>query len=227
MKPVFWLVFLTFILNACIGDDVVFDTIPENLRITNSAETLAVGDAYQFESRFTNNIGETEERDINWRSTNLSVLSISLAGLAMGVSQGEAMVIAEIILNDGRSVSDSALVVVSDTTTVSNNSDQRNGKIKTTSSYLLTGNFSLKEIGDKLILSFESDYEASSSLPGLYLYLTNNPATNNNAFEVSKVDVFKGEHSYEISGVELNQYDYLLYYCKPFSVKVGDGEISK
>ena len=30
---------------------------------------------------------------------------------------------------------------------------------------------------------------------------------------------------HRISGVGLNDYDYLLYWCKPFSVKVGDGEM--
>ena len=72
---------------------------------------------------------------------------------------------------------------------------------------------------------FGDDYQASTSLPGLYVYLTNNPATANNAFEIGRVEIFNGAHSYRISGVGLNEYDYLLYWCKPFSVKVGDGEI--
>ena len=63
------------------------------------------------------------------------------------------------------------------------------------------------------------------SLPGLYAYLTNNPSTVNNAFEIGRVETFSGAHSYRISGVGLNDYDDLLYWCKPFSVKVGDGEM--
>nr|HQU58856.1 hypothetical protein [Saprospiraceae bacterium] len=74
-------------------------------------------------------------------------------------------------------------------------------------------------------LEIADNYRASTSLPGLYLYLTNNPATVNNALEVGKVAVFDGAHSYHISGVGINDYDYLLYWCKPFSVKVGDGEM--
>ena len=44
--------------------------------------------------------------------------------------------------------------------------------------------------------------------------------------EIGAVEVFKGAHSYILEGdIPLNQYDYLLYYCKPFNVKVGDGPI--
>ena len=43
--------------------------------------------------------------------------------------------------------------------------------------------------------------------------------------EIGEVKVFKGAHRYTIGGdIALNQYKYLLYYCKPFNVKVGDGE---
>ena len=70
-----------------------------------------------------------------------------------------------------------------------------------------------------------TDLDGATSLPGLYVYLTNNPSTVNNAYEIGRVETFNGAHSYRISGVGLNEYDYLLYWCKPFSVKVGDGEI--
>ena len=42
------------------------------------------------------------------------------------------------------------------------------------------------------------------------------------------VTVFSGAHSYQIvnAGIDITTYDYLLYYCKPFVVKVGDGKIN-
>ena len=41
------------------------------------------------------------------------------------------------------------------------------------------------------------------------------------------VNIFDGAHEYTFTGADIFEYDYLLYYCKPFNVKVGDGEISQ
>jgi len=101
----------------------------------------------------------------------------------------------------------------------------RIGTIRTTSSYKLEGDFTLKEEDGKLIIDIADNYEASDALPGLYIYLTNNPNTNTGAVEIGAVDIFKGAHTYEVTGVNINDFDYLLYFCKPFGVKVGDGEI--
>lgn len=226
MKSVFILFLTISLLSGCIGDDILFDTVEETVRITARVDTLGVDDTYTFSARFTNNIGSVEERTINWYSSDPSILSIDQSGLAMGITKGIATVTAEVILDDASAVRDSASVVVDAETGSENNLDIRAGKIRTTSSYVLEGDFSLRQEGDKLILSVGDNYKASDRLPGLYLYLTNNANSINNAFEVGKVTVFQGQHLYEISGVGLNDYDYLLYYCKPFSVKVGDGEIS-
>ena len=78
---------------------------------------------------------------------------------------------------------------------------------------------------NNLELKIENNYKASTSLPGLYLYLTNNPNTIANAKKIQKVAVFNGAHSYIIENTSINEFSHLLYWCKPFSVKVGDGEI--
>ena len=122
-------------------------------------------------------------------------------------------------------MSDAIEVVVSKEEVTGNPSEERSGAIRTTSSYLLEGSFTLRQDGNDIVLEFADNYRASTSLPGLYVYLTNNPSTSNNAFEIGRVETFEGAHSYRISGVGLNDYDYLLYWCKPFSVKVGDGEM--
>ncbi len=100
------------------------------------------------------------------------------------------------------------------------------GQIRTTSSYALEGNFRLEHNGTQLILSIDDSYRASSSLPGLYLYLTNNPNSPEDGFEVGAVSVFSGAHSYTLpASIGLMDYKYLLYWCKPFRVKVGDAQI--
>ncbi|WP_240751474.1 DM13 domain-containing protein [Flagellimonas onchidii] len=108
-----------------------------------------------------------------------------------------------------------------------NSDDTKSGTIETTSGYLLQGDFTIVIDGDgNLFLEMDSNYRADTDLPGLYLYLTNNPNSVNGAHEVGAVEVFSGEHFYTIENVGLNEFKYLLYWCKPFSVKVGDGKIN-
>ena len=100
------------------------------------------------------------------------------------------------------------------------------GQIRTTSSYTLEGNFRYEHNGTQIILSLDDTYRASSSLPGLYLYLTNNPNSPEDGYEVGAVSVFSGEHSYTLpASIGLMDYKYLLYWCKPFRVKVGDAQL--
>lgn len=100
------------------------------------------------------------------------------------------------------------------------------GQIRTTSSYTPEGNFRYEHNGTQIILSLDDTYCASSSLPGLYLYLTNNPNSPEDGYEVGAVSVFSGEHSYTLpASIGLMDYKYLLYWCKPFRVKVGDAQL--
>lgn len=213
------------LFTGCIGDDIVFDTVPESVRILNPVDSIAVGDTLQLAARYTNNIGQEETQPIIWNSSAPALLAIDEDGLAVGLAPGDVTVAAEVILADQTTVMDAFNVVVAEQVIMDPGDGERSGSIRSTSSYLLQGDFTVKQDGSGLILELAENYRASTSLPGLYLYLTNNPATVNNALEVGKVAVFDGAHSYRINGVGLNDYDFLLYWCKPFSVKVGDGEI--
>ncbi len=218
---------LTLLLQSCIGDDIVFDTVDPVLRINAMIDTLGVGETHDFTARYLNNIGVEEERtDIAWFSSNEDILSLTLAGEATALALGEAQVIAELNLSDGTTLMDQRTIVVGEET-VETTTEARSGTIQTTTFYTLEGSFTLTDQGGSLLLEIADDYEASSSLPGLYLYLSNNPNSIANALEVSKVTVFDGTHDYTIEGVELDEYSHLLYYCKPFNVKVGDGLIGE
>jgi len=222
--PLFSLILL--LASACIGDDIIMDRIPERLNISNGVDSVQVNTTYQFEADFFNNIGQQESRSINWISTDDAVISIDTQGLATANSLGGATIIASTTLEDNTSIEDEMELWVSEgPTVVMETSTERTGTIRTTSSYNMGGDFTLSTQGDDLVLDFASNYNASSGLPGLYIYLTNNPNTTSGALEIGKVDVFNGAHSYTISGVDIDEYNYILYFCKPFSVKVGDGEI--
>ncbi len=219
------LLLIVLALGGCIGDDIIFDTVPAALRITNPVDSLTVGETHQFETRYTNNIGVAEEQPVFWSSSDEEILSVNDDGLATALKEGVAELTAEVVVDGQESVMAALQVTVSMEEVIDDPSEMRGGTIRTTSSYLLEGSFEVREDGDGIIIDIGEDYRASTALPGLYLYLTNNPSTVNNALEIGAVEVFEGKHSYRVSGVGLFDYDYLLYWCKPFSVKVGDGEI--
>ena len=101
------------------------------------------------------------------------------------------------------------------------------GSIRTTSSYKLTGSYEygLNDAG-QLVLDIAGNYEASTALPGLYVYLSNNPNSTSGSYEIAEVNVFNGAHSYTLpSSIDISDYKYILYWCKPFNVKVGDSTI--
>jgi len=46
------------------------------------------------------------------------------------------------------------------------------------------------------------------------------------AYEIGPVTVFQGAHFYDLpSTISIFDYSYILYWCKPFEVKVGEGQI--
>ena len=224
-KNLFFLLLLG-LFSACIGNDILLDTVAESVKITLWVDTLAVNDQMNFEARYTDQVGQTVDRNIVWTSSDPTILEITPAGEATGLAKGNVFVYASADAVAGGEINDSVAVVVDETTSALPLTE-RSGTIKTTSSYQLEGDFTIKVDGNDLVIEVAENYRASSALPGLYLYMTNNPATNNNALEVSEVEVFSGAHSYRIEGVDISEYDYLLYYCKPFNVKVGDAEIDQ
>jgi len=145
MKKIFFpFSFILILLSGCIGDDIIFDTVPETLRITNPLDTLAVGDSYTLELLFTNNVGIEETRAVTWSSTDPDVLLVDDNGMLTGISKGQATVIATVELADNSPLNVSRLIVV-DQETVANNTGIRIGTIKTTSSYLLKGGFQISK----------------------------------------------------------------------------------
>ena len=215
--------FLTVItlFSACIGDDFVEDTVDPVLRITTVVDTIQKGEQFQFTAMYLNNVGQEETVAKTWESNNTSVITIDNNGLATAIEEGDATI--TVSFNDGpTTITDEINVSVGDQTVVQPAS--RTGSIRVTSNYILEGNFELSEDNGELTLKIDDTYRASAGLPGLYIYLTNNPNTTSGAYEIGKVDVFSGAHQYVINdGVGLNDYSHILYFCKPFNIKVGDG----
>ena len=86
------------LLSGCIGDDIIMDTVEGNLRISASIDTLGVGDTYQFEAIYTNNVGQEESTNIDWSSSDENLLRIDAQGLATGIALGSVSVTANVNL---------------------------------------------------------------------------------------------------------------------------------
>ena len=212
---------------SCIKDDIINDRVPERLTFDNPISEIMVNDTYQLEVTFFNNIGSPENANVQWSSSEPQVATVSQTGLLNALTEGQTEITVTVTLAAGGTVSDSfELVVTADP--VDNGLVVKSGSIITTSSYTLEGDFTISEIQDSndLIIEFSSNYSASSNLPGLYLYLTNNPNSISGGFEIGAVTTFNGTHSYLVEDKGINDYIYLLYWCEPFSVKVGHGEIN-
>ncbi len=226
-KFYFLFLFVVSVLyTSCIGEDIIADTVDPELRINNPLQSLAVNETYQFEATYLNNVGQEEEASVEWSSSNEVVVTIDRAtGLATALQEGTSIITAS-VMKDGDEILIENTLEITDETVVT--TMERSGSIRATSGYLLRGDFTLEEMTgtSNLRLSFDQNYAASTSLPGLYVYLTNNPNSISGAYEIGAVTTFSGAHTYEIPDVTLNQYNYVLYWCKPFSVKVGDGTIN-
>jgi len=208
---------------ACINDDFINDAVEPELRITSAVESLALGDQFQFQKIYLNNIGQEEIVDAFWMSSDPSVLEITDAGLATAKAIGSVDVSVTTTV-EGAQLTQTTQVAVGSETVASASSIQ--GTIETTTFYVLEGSFELRADEGDLILDIADNYQASSSLPGLYVYLSNNRNSIANALEISEVEVFSGAHSYTIPNTELTDYSFIVYYCKPFNVKVGEAALN-
>ncbi len=219
------LIFGMLAIGGCIGDDIIEDRVDPMVRISNAIDTLKNGTSYQFEASFFDQVGKEQMIDLNWSTSDENIISISETGLVTALEIGNSLISVDGLAPSGEEVSDEILVTVGNETIVS--TTERTGTLQTTSSYELKGDFILKEEGGVLKLIFSDNYEASTALPGLYAYLTNNPTTISGAYEIGAVTEYSGSHSYELpNSIQLMDYEYVLYFCKPFNVKVGDGQFN-
>ena len=210
---------------SCVGDDFVDDEIEPTIRILNPVEKIQLGSTHQFEFSYFNNVGLQENiDDAFWSSSNENIIAIDQNGIARALQEGIVNIIIERSTDSG-TISDQ-LEVEATESPIEEEEINKNGVIRTTSSYTLTGDFTISEVDNNLEIRIEDNYRASTALPGLYVYLTNNPNTIANALEIGEVEVFSGAHSYIVQDVNINEYQYLLYFCKPFNVKVGDGQFN-
>jgi hypothetical protein len=219
-----FLAFIVLFLISCINDDFINDTVEPELRITSTIQELGVGDQFQFEKVYLNNIGQEEIVDFFWTSSDPSILSITESGLATAITAGDVQVSVTTII-EGSQLTETVPVTVGQETIAS--ASFITGVIETTTFYDLEGTFTLSQDGEDLFLEIDENYLATSALPGFYVYLSNNRNSIAGAKEISEVTVFQGAHNYTIPDTGLNEYAFIVYYCKPFNVKVGEAVLAE
>ena len=204
-------------------DEILVEVKISSFKINNPISTLIANDTYQFTTLYTDAAGLVKTVDLQWSSSDNTIISINNSGVARGLKKGIATITASTI-NTTPILRSEVMVSVPETI----EKDNKSGTIRATSSYLLQGDFSITEEANSgnLKITFDSNYKASTALPGLFIYLGNNPNSIGSAYEIGAVKIFNGSHSYTLpSSIKLDDYKYILYWCKPFGVKVGDGEI--
>ncbi len=207
------------VLTSCIGTDILDDAVDPEVVILNPVTSIEIGTTYAFMAEYRNMVGMPEDVPLTWESDDPGVISIDNDGNATALTEGETRI---------RVSTDNVetFLLVEAGAMTSGPLTERVAQLQTSSSYPLSGTARLLKTSDGLILRFDEDFQTTSALPGLYVYLSNNTSTTNNAYEVAKVSAFRGAQEYIISDLEdLSSYKYVLFFCKPFVVPVGDGEL--
>lgn len=225
MKQLLFVICILFFA-SCIKDDFVDDFVQPEVRITASLDSLAIDSSFQGTATYFDNVGKEEFVDLVWSSSNEAVATVgSSSGLIKGVAAGSCIIRVR-YLSGNTEIIDSFTLVISPVVVMTVVTGEKSGTVATTSSYPLSGSYTLRSEGDDLTLTLSDDYTADNSLPGLYIYLSNNNQSTSEALEIGPVEVFNGAHSYTITNTGINDYGYILYFCKPFNVKVGEGLIN-
>ena len=215
-------------LFSCVKTDFINDRVDPKIFVSNPLlELKKNGEAHQFEVNYFNYVGkEIENPNVSWSSSDAAVLAITEDGLATGIEFGTAIVTATLTTPEETLTITNKDVVTVSTATLTE-SIEFIGTVVTTSNYELGGSYVLETLDNGVLrLSLGDDYVASTSLPGLYIYLGNNPSSIADAYEIGPVTVFQGAHYYDLpASISIYDYSYILYWCKPFNAKVGESQI--
>lgn len=218
----------SLVFYSCIQEDIIDDSVPEEVRITNDISTLKIGKTVDFEATYFNNVGEIENRSLSWESSNTDVLSID-ASTSKGTAKAEGTASITVIVNGilGVLTDTKIITVTKDDTMVAN---VKKGTFTPTSSYKSAGDFEITGTTNGIKIELASNYVADTSLPGFALYLSNNPNSLANALQIDAYDDTNGAHytgafTYTIENIGVNDYTYLVQWCRPFSILTGKAEI--
>lgn len=181
--------------------------------VTAAASNVAVGNTLQLAATAQNISGsDITASSYTWASNNTAIATVDQNGLVTGISNGEVSVTATA---DG--VNSQAF-----TLTIGAGSSLT-GQFQGIGGHAVSGSATLKTTQDGVQLVFSENFSTVNG-PGLYLYLTNTSNSPSGGKEVAKLSKTSGSDTYSVSGVSIDQYKYVLIYCKPFSTPFSVAE---
>lgn len=202
---------------SCVQTEVE-EFLDETIRIDNFPQQLQVGHTFQLQASVFNKVGQKSSSNIEWTSTNPDVLIVDENGVATGLMDGAADVIA---MADG--ISDRIGIVVTIDEVVET-FEERVGELKGRGGYNISGQIRIYEENGDLFLEITNP---KISGPGPFYYLSNQTNSVSGGVQVdeNKAVTTSDVVTYELpKTVNLNTYDYLIVWCMPFSVTLGYGE---
>ncbi len=204
--------------NPDISDEATVNVVSDpnqvgTIEVSIPDASIEIDEMVQLTAVAKNTAGdEVEGISFSWASDNTDVLEITQGGKVTGKANGAANITA------------SAETVTSPTYTITvGELNSRTGSFNGLGGYTVEGTATLSEGS----LAFSDDFYADNG-PGLYVYLTKTSNSVSGGKELGKLTSNKGEQTYAVSDdVALNDFDFVLIYCKPFGVPFGVAELSK
>ncbi|MEM7107275.1 MAG: DM13 domain-containing protein [Bacteroidota bacterium] len=186
------------------------DTSVALIEITADSSRVEVGNQLQLRARALNVIGnEIAGVEITWLSSDENVATVDSEGLLTGVSTGVVNIEAS-----SNPISATFQVTVG-------NTQMRQGFFEDLNGYNTSGGVSIAMVGENLEVHLAEDFSTSRG-PGLYLYLSNNRTMVNGGVELGKLISTSGASSYTApTGISIDDFDYVIIYCKPFGAGFG------
>lgn len=191
-----------------------------NVSISAPSNSLEVGDNLQFSATATNAQGNAVDiNNIIWQSNQPALMTIDESGLATALASGTVQVTAVV----DEVTSNTLTVAISEPSMTAS----RSGDFQGQNGYRTEGTAVLRilEDGTSLSLDLQENFGASNG-PGLFVYLSNSRTSVGGGIELGPLQSNAGAQSYAVpAGVSLTQYNFVLIFCRPFSVPFGAAEL--
>lgn len=186
------------------------------IQLAAPSSTVGVGGTVQFSaSALTIDNQVIDNVGITWSSSDLTIATIGLNGLATGVAEGSVNITA------------SAGGIVSKNFTLNVGSDgSRSGTFDGLNGYRVSGTSTLEINSDgDLVIHLNDDFSAQNG-PGLYVYLANSKNSVSGGFEVAKLEKNSGASSYPVKDIAIDDFNFVTILCKPFNIPFGSAELN-
>jgi hypothetical protein len=199
-----------------VGDANAIASVVVTLPPSTSSTTLQLNQTIQLSATAKNINNQTiAGKTFEWFSENSEIISFSSTGLVTAKADGSAEVHAK-----SEGVKSNILKF-----NVGAAAGVRTGTFQSAGGYSTIGSVTVEESGGKLIVKLSSNFQASVAL-GTFIYLANSTSGGN--VKSAGLDLGQwssGARNFDVPGVTLNQYKYVVVLCKPAGITFGFAEL--